>query len=125
MSRIRLALPVVWLFLACCGESEAGLSAAAERGRQLYEEKGCVGCHTTDGTTQVGPSWAGLYGSQVRLADGSTVQADEGYLRESILQPSAKTVEGFQPGVMESVIEPNSLTDEEVEALVAYIKELR
>ena len=51
--------------------------------------------------------------------------ADEDYLRESMLQPSAKTVKGFQPGLMETVIKPNSLSDDEVDALVAYIKELK
>lgn len=51
--------------------------------------------------------------------------ADEAYLRESMLQPSAKTVKGFREGLMETVIEPNSLTDDQVRALIAFIESLR
>jgi cytochrome c oxidase subunit 2 len=117
-------VPALLLFLAACGDGGNPTSTLAERGRTLYKEQGCAGCHTVDGTRLVGPTWKGLYGSEVELADGSTVEADEEYLKESILQPSAKTVAGFQPGLMETVIKPNSLSEDEVDALVAYIKEL-
>jgi cytochrome c oxidase subunit 2 len=119
----RLA-PALLLFLAACGNGGNPANALTERGRILYKDEGCAGCHTVDGTRLIGPTWKGLYGSDVELADGSTVVADEKYLKESILQPSAKTVAGFQPGLMETVIKPNSLSEHEVEALVAYIKEL-
>jgi cytochrome c oxidase subunit 2 len=115
-------LPALLLLAACGGGKTA--NALAERGRTLYKEQGCAACHTVDGTRLVGPTWKGLYGQEVKLADGSTVVADEEYLKESILQPSAKTVAGFHPGLMETVIKPNSLSEHEVEALVAYIKEL-
>ena len=120
-------LPLLLLCLSGCGDGgEGGPTTAvlAERGRTLYQQRGCVGCHTVDGTPRVGPSWKGLYGREVELVDGSRVRADEEYLKESILEPSAKTVAGFQPGLMETVIKPNSFTEEEVAALVAYIKGL-
>lgn len=107
--------------VACRGEQVSG---PAPRGEALAAEKGCLNCHSTDGSKSVGPTWKGLAGSPVRLADGTTVRADEAYLKESIQQPSAKTVEGFQPGLMESVIKPGSITDEQAAALIAYIETL-
>ncbi len=72
----------------------------------------------------MGPTWKGLYRTQVELEDGSMITADEAYLRESILDPSAKTVKGFPAGLMETVIKPGALSEEEVDGLVAYIKSL-
>lgn len=112
------------LLLAACGGNEP-TSAPARSGEALYAEKSCVSCHTVDGSASVGPTWKGLYLSEVKLADGSTVTADDAYLRESILNPSAKTVEGYPPGLMETVIKPDSLSESEVDALVDYIRSLK
>lgn len=60
----------------------------------------------------------------MELDDGTKVVANELYLHESILKPSAKTVKDFPAGLMETVIKPDSLTFEEANALVAYIKTL-
>jgi cytochrome c oxidase subunit 2 len=78
---------------------EAGDRAAlpgGATGEQLFEALGCAGCHRGD-TLAKAPLLAGLFGSRVALADGSEVVADEAYLRESILFPSAKVVAGYQP----------------------------
>lgn len=107
---------------ACTGNEAKGL---AEEGKVLSRQKGCVSCHTTDGRPSVGPTWKGVAGSKVVLDDGTTVTADDAYLTESILHPSVKTVKGFKAGQMETVIKENSLTPDEVKALVAYIKTLR
>lgn len=96
-----------------------------QEGHNLAREYGCISCHTSDGSPSVGPTWKGLYGSMVELDDGTTVVADEQYLRESILQPSVKTVRGFQHGLMETTIKPNSIPKEEITALIAYMKSLR
>lgn len=117
---MRIASVAVLLFLTACGGPQP--PQAAEEGRTLASENGCVSCHSTDGSKSVGPTWKGLSGSQVTLDDGTLVIADDAYLRESILEPSAKTVKGFKAGLMETVIRSNSLTDEEVRALIAYIK---
>jgi cytochrome c oxidase subunit 2 len=68
------------------------------------------------------PSLNGLYGSKVRLADGSAVVADDAYIRESILQPNAKIVAGYQP-----LMPPyqGQLTEEQILDLMAYIKSLQ
>ena len=63
-----------------------------------------------------------MYGAKVKLADGSTVVADDNYIRESILQPNVKIVAGFQP-VMPSF--QGLVTEEQIVALTAYIKSLK
>jgi cytochrome c oxidase subunit II len=105
----------------CTGNEAKGL---AEQGKVLARQKGCVSCHSTDGRPSVGPTWKGVAGSKVVLEDGTTVTADDAYLTESILHPSAKTVKDFTAGQMETVVKENSLTPDQVKALVAYIKTL-
>ena len=93
-------------------------------GAKLAKEKGCLGCHSLDGSKGAGPSFKGLYNSRVAvLQNGAklTVTADDTYLRESIRAPNAKVVEGYQP-IMPAFTE---LKDEEVEALVEYIKKFK
>jgi cytochrome c oxidase subunit 2 len=93
-------------------------------GAKLAKEKGCLGCHSLDGTRSVGPTFKGLYNSRVIVLQNGkrlTVTADEAYLRESINQPAAKIVEGFQPFMPTFP----GLTDEEVKALVEFIEGVR
>lgn len=88
-------------------------------GRALALSKGCVACHSIDGAQGAGPTWKGLYGKRVTEADGRTVVADDAYLAESIREPQASVVKGFAP-IMPKV----GLTDDEVAALIGYIKTL-
>jgi cytochrome c oxidase subunit 2 len=123
--RLAAAVLTVAALTACNGTGNSSKAdAKAGRGRELAQEKLCVSCHSADGTRKAGPTWKGLYAATVTLDDGTTVTADEDYLRESMLHPSAKTVKGFDNGVMETVIKPNSLTPDEVDALIAYIRTL-
>ena len=94
----------------------------ATQGAQLVKDNGCVACHATDNKRLVGPGWGGLYNSKVSLADGSTVTADDAYLKESILQPNAKIVAGYPTGVMPAY--DTLLKDDEVSAIVAYLRTL-
>ncbi len=93
-----------------------------EFGRQLYENKGCMPCHSLDGTTKIGPSFKGIFGHEVQLTSGETVIVDENYIRESILNPQAKIVAGFQPVMppYQGILKP-----QEVDALIAFIKSLK
>ncbi len=91
------------------------------RGKRLAQEKTCLGCHTTDGRDQVGPTWRGLYGKKETLQSGATVEVDEAYLNESILDPNSELVQGFLPDIMPSV----DLTRDEINAIVAFIKSLQ
>lgn len=101
------------------GSSSAETNPVAA-GEKLFAEKACSTCHIADGTGRA-PSLNGVYGGTVRLADGSTVVGDEGYIRESINQPNAKIVAGYQP-LMPSF--EGQLTEDQILSLTAYIKSL-
>jgi cytochrome c oxidase subunit 2 len=75
------------------GKAEGSL---ASQGEKLFQQFGCVTCHRPDSGAR-GPNLQGLYGRPVRLTDNRVVIADDNYIRESILQPNAKIVSGFQP----------------------------
>lgn len=91
-----------------------------QRGQKLFDKLGCISCHAS-GTARIGPPLEGLYGSKVRLTTKKVVVADDNYIRESILDPNAKVVDGFQP-LMPSF--RGRVTEEELLDLVAYIKSL-
>jgi cytochrome c oxidase subunit 2 len=93
----------------------------AELGARLAEEQGCLSCHSSDGSELVGPTWAGLFNSERQLEDGSTVTADEQYLENAILEPGEQVVAGY-PNVMPAAY--SFLSDEELTAIVEYIKSL-
>lgn len=93
-----------------------------QRGKKLFGLKGCVGCHSADGSAKVGPTLAKVFGKTEALVDGS-VQVDEDYLRESILKPNAKIVKGFAPNVMPTF--QGQLQEDELTALIEYIKTLK
>jgi cytochrome c oxidase subunit II len=100
---------------------EAGDVNPVSAGEKLFTQLACVTCHIANGTGRA-PSLNGVYGGTVRLADGSTVTADEAYIRESILQPKAKIVAGYQP-VMPTF--QGLVTEEQILNLTAYIKSLQ
>ena len=93
------------------------LSAAGEK---VFAELGCVTCHRTD-TQGRGPSLQGVFGKPVVVQDGRTVTADENYLRESILDPGSKVVNGFKP-VMPTF--QGRISEEDLLKIIAYIKAL-
>ena len=94
----------------------------SEQGKKLVEMKGCVACHSTDGTRKIGPSYKGIYGKDEELSDGSKVKVDDDYIRESILKPAAKIVKGYSP-----VMPPfqGLVNEQEMNAIIAYIKSLK
>ncbi len=94
---------------------------AVENGERLFTDLACVTCHKTD-TTGRGPVLAGVFGSRVRLMDGREVVADENYLRESIMNPQAKVVLGYQP-IMPTF--QGTVSEENLMQLIAYIKTLK
>jgi cytochrome c oxidase subunit II len=92
-----------------------------EAGRDLFENKlGCASCHQ-GGQNQRGAKVEGIYGTDVKLANGQMVRVDDEYIRNSILNPSAQIVEGFQP-IMPTF--KGQITEEQLVQLVAYIKSL-
>ena len=103
-------------------QSESESLPPVELGKKLYSSKGCNACHKTDDTKLVGPGFKGLYGKDEKLADGSTVKVDDAYIRESILNPGAKIVEGY-PNVMTPY--QGQLKEREIVGLIEYIKTLK
>lgn len=92
-----------------------------EQGKDLFQNKlGCASCHA-GGPAQRGAKLEGIFNHEVKLVGGQTVTADEQYIRNSILNPSAQIVEGFQP-IMPTF--KGQVTEEQLNALVAYIKSL-
>jgi cytochrome c oxidase subunit 2 len=99
------------------GDAESMVAA----GNQLFEQLGCASCHQ-DKSGARGPSLAGLFSKQVALADGRTVVADEAYLRESILNPQAAVVAGYQP-IMPTF--KGLVSEEGLLQLISYIQSLQ
>ncbi|MFN6964255.1 MAG: cytochrome c oxidase subunit II [Pyrinomonadaceae bacterium] len=101
------------------GNASAG--TPVEIGKDLFENKlGCASCHS-GGPQQRGAKLEGIYGHTVKLVGGQEVTADDDYIRNSILNPSAQVVEGYQP-IMPTF--KGQVTEEQLNALVAYIKSL-
>jgi cytochrome c oxidase subunit 2 len=92
----------------------------AHVGAKLFVTRGCSGCHA-DASRVHAPKLVGLYGRSVQLSDGRQVKADDGYIRDSILQPKRDITAGFEP-IMPSYA--GLLDDGEIQSLTAYIRSL-
>ena len=100
--------------------TEAGAAAKLD-GNKLAEDKGCLGCHSLDGSPGVGPGFKGIMGRRETVITGGIermITVDEAYLRLSITEPAADVVKGFQP-IMPAF---GDLKKEEIGALVEFIK---
>ena len=112
------------------GEFEKWLEDAAsfldrmtpvEAGALVVERRGCLQCHSLDGSAKVGPTFRGVFGTGQAMTTGEVVTVDENYILESILEPMAKIRAGYRP-VMPTY--KGQLKDEEITAIIAYIKSL-
>jgi cytochrome c oxidase subunit 2 len=97
----------------------ATLDPLAAKGKLLAQAKGCASCHTVDGSPGVGPTWHGLYGKTETFQDGSSAHVDDAYLTAFIRNPTARVPKGFAP-----IMPKLDLTDDELKALIAYIRTL-
>jgi cytochrome c oxidase subunit 2 len=91
-------------------------------GTELFDKKGCKACHSLDGSRLVGPSFLGLFGREGKLATGESYKADEEYIRESVMNPMAKVVEGYAPAMPAFA---GQINDKQMDALIAYIKTIK
>jgi len=107
-------------WLAASSDILAGLTPV-EGGRKLYTALTCNTCHSLDGSKMVGPSFKGLLGTERVFADGGRAVADAAYVRESMFEPQARVVAGFE-AVMPSF--QGRVGDREVEALMAFMESL-
>lgn len=106
-----------WLAGATPGQTMAASGAA------LFQSLACDTCHRAEAAGRIarGPNLEGIYGSQVRLADGRTIVADDEYIRESILHPMAKLVAGWEP-LMPTF--QGQVTEEQLAQLISYVRSL-
>lgn len=105
-----------------------------EWGKLLWEKKGCVQCHSIDGTPKAGggPSWKGIWGEEEKMADGTTVKVDYNYIVDSIRTPQKHIVSGYQGGVQMSPYAESQLKSipkagesvSEMDAIIAFIQSL-
>ncbi len=92
---------------------------------KLLEVKGCLACHTTDGTPKIGPTFKGVFGKkEIVIRDGKEreIQVDEAFIRQTLLHPELDRVKGFPP-IMPS--QKGVLKDQEIDAIIAYLKSLK
>lgn len=140
--QVAFALLALWGALASCGDSgtqsrasDAGdlqktekperKSSAADpeavKGKLLFAQLGCNTCHMNPTTGAQYPDLRGLYGKTIRFTDGSTAKVDEAYLYESIKESNKRIVAGYSPAMPSFA----HLKDDQVKALIAYIKSLK
>lgn len=108
------------LFAACGGAPPLELSPTAAEGRKIANASGCASCHGKNGQGVTAPSWQGIYDHEVELDDGTIVIADDAYLYDSITNPQAQIVKDFTIKMPK-----NSLNDQQIELVIAYIRELQ
>lgn len=99
-------------------------SDPSARGEIWAKNNGCLSCHSVDGSPSVGPTWKGLFGATVTLADGTNVTIDDAYLHNAIVNPNLQVAAGFSPGVMPQNYQA-SISDQQVNEIVEYIKSLK
>ncbi len=104
------------------GDEQSRTMPLKDLGRVIWENRGCNTCHSLDGVRGQGPSFKGIWGHEAKLADGKSVMVDANYVRESILQPQAKVVAGFEP-IMPTF--QGLLREREILAVIEFIKSLQ
>lgn len=101
--------------------SSRGEIPMEEWGKRLYQQRGCQGCHSVDGSNRTGPTYKDAFGSVRELTTGQKVPIDENYVRESIIYPKAKIAKNYNP-VMPSY--KGQLSDDDIASIIEYMKTL-
>lgn len=99
---------------------EGAASGGPHPGLALLEQHGCLGCHSTDGSAKIGPSFKGIWGRKTVILSGTaerTITVDEAYLKRAIIEPNADVVKGFAPGMP-----PYRLKDDELKGMIDYLR---
>ena len=118
-STVAVVFLAIVSFAACSQEPELDLSPAAREGRAIANSNGCSSCHGKNGQGVTAPSWQNIYMERVELETGALVLVDDDYLYRSITDPQADIVRDWT-----IKMPTNDLDDEEIAAIIAYIKEL-
>jgi mono/diheme cytochrome c family protein len=107
----------------CAAVTEKTGACTGPEATSVYTSFGCNSCHSIDGSKSTGPTFKGLFGSKVELANGQTVTADEAYLMESIVDPDKQIVKSYQPGVMSGTVPKGKISEADAKKLVDFIKQ--
>lgn len=109
-------------FAAWIAEHKSGAANASplEQGKTLVEGSGCAACHSLTGEAGAGPSLKGIFGRAVQFEDGASITSDETYIKQSITDPKVKVVKGFQ-----SMMQPYTMTEAELDSVVEYLKTVK
>lgn len=107
-------------FDAWLREGRAPDDTLAALGQAVCLKRGCNACHTVSGARSVGPTFKGMWGRTEKLVGGGEARVDEAYVRESLLQPKVKLVEGFPP-----VMPPAPMEERELLGVIEYLKTLQ
>ena len=108
-------------------DAEAAYAGDVTKLGEYYTSKGgCAGCHSVDGSAGTGPTWKGLYSKERKFADGSTVVADDNYIRNSVIEPQKQVVAGYPPNMPMGLHKTFGKGKEEagLSAIIEYIKTL-
>lgn len=103
--------------------NQVEIAADQSPGEKIIKDKGCLGCHSVDGSKLVGPSFKGLYGKQEIVVTGGnkrTVVVDDAHIKRAIEEPAAEHAEGYQP-IMPKI----ELSDQEIVDIINHLKTLR
>jgi mono/diheme cytochrome c family protein len=109
-------------YVASVAGKEVEGGPAGGTGEALFAQLGCQSCHSLEGAKGTGPPLNGIAGKPRKLADGKTAVANDAYLIESIRDPDAKIMQGYQPGVMTAVVRKNQVAEADARKLVQFIK---
>lgn len=99
---------------------EVAATTPVDRGKNLYSQKACIGCHSLDGSKLVGPTFKGIYGRKGKLADGTEYEANDAYITNSIKEPNSQVVEGFAPAMPQM-----PMSDEEIKDIIEFLKTVK
>jgi cytochrome c oxidase subunit 2 len=107
------------------GKKAAETETLVHEGAELIQVKGCIACHTTDGTPKIGPTFKGVFGRKETVVHNGKereITVDEAFIRQTLLHPEIDRVKRFPP-IMPS--QQGQLTDAQIDAIIAYIKSLK
>ncbi len=118
----RVFVLAVVLAAGCANTPDETPPDDTQRGQQLAADLGCANCHSPDGTSRIGPSWAGSWGREIELDDGTRVVFDESYVTRSVRAPGAQRRTGTW--VQMPPFGPDRLSDADLAAIIEFLRGL-
>jgi cytochrome c oxidase subunit 2 len=121
MAEVVIMTPEQWDEYMKKGPPPPPGKTPAEWGEMLFNQNGCTTCHSRDGSKSPGPTFKGVFGRHEQMSTGNYIDIDDAYVQESIRKPQAKIVMGYNNVIMPTF----SLSDRQIDALIAYLKTIK